>query len=399
MPTGPITLFELSEQADNQIALGLFFNGQVQQLKDQLVSKAGVTAMAVSATSHYLNEPLIADLAINKGVPYLQRIHHAGYEIYSSSPSALITAGGIQTAHADPFTIGPVNLNLPSGVENGELWQDVGAGIPTTVIITGGTQVTAADSKELSKMQGSDFILFEGTLNTYIPHYQSFQNNLCVWRNFACGTNILIPNDLLTCLNQNRVGNNWSFLDSKLCPGYEEGSQRFFIASFIVCDVPFTCNKAALNSGTSTIVNAGFLEIHDATPLESFDQFKLNVVQQNNGSSLGNLGAQDCLGTKFACEGTYHSASGHALVLQLRGHQDNSDGTGIVSVDGNVFDNNVDLNHISDWDFAQGDIITSTGDGFVSIKDLSLGTELDLDFREVSQPCLRTGPTHGCVQH
>jgi hypothetical protein len=392
---GIITLFQLFQMGDAQIGLGLLANGQIQQLENGLVSGSGASGLGFPATGHYIADPLIADLAIHKDVPYLQFIHHAGYEIYSSSRSALVTAGGIQTDHADPITVGPANVTLPPFAEGGDQWQDVGAGIPTTVILTGDPNgVTSSPASQPARIAGPDFIRIEGSLNTYVPHFMSFQDNLCVWQNFACGINIRIPDDLNQCFLEK--SGNWFFLDSAVCPGYKLGP-RFFLVLFLVCDnsgfPSGQCGVGPIPIGDHTgDHNAGFLEVVDASPNDSFDALTNLVLVSNPASSLGNLGV-GCLTIQGPCGGKYHTVAGnHELLLALRGHQDDANRTGIEAVDSHP------LKDLTDWNFAEGNVINAQNDGFVSIKNARLGTELDLDFRDLYHPCRRSGPNQPCIQ-
>jgi hypothetical protein len=97
----PAEIFnDFVQLGDSGVSLGLLFNGQTQQLPFGNASVGAAGDALPAATSHFIPNPLIADLAIRKDVLYFQRIHHAGYEAYSSGPSALITGGGVETDHA-----------------------------------------------------------------------------------------------------------------------------------------------------------------------------------------------------------------------------------------------------------------------------------------------------------
>lgn len=390
---------------DGGVSFGLLFNGQTQQLPFGFVStgqpaapfggKPGsatgsnitVTSFGgalgdayAAATSQFVPNALIADLAINKDRPYLQRFHHhGGYEIYSSSPSALITAGGIETDHASKFSIGIDIGNFGS--------DDLGAGVPTTVMFTG-APIGPTDKGQLySKMTLDSFISFRGTRDTH-GGSETFTDNLCVWQNFACGTNVHIPNDIVQCLTHDphNLGVHWFFFDSSNCFGYDR-VPRFFVVMYLICPQD-TCHGDLQNVG------AGFLEVIDK-PSESIGAFEQMVIQRNPPSpELANLG-QGCLTSDGACTGHYHTMNGatsHNLEIALRGHQDAHNKTGITSVD------HFSVNELGDWNFAEGDIINSQGDGVISIKNPRLGTELILDFSDVNHPCRRTGPNQPCTQ-
>ena len=393
----PAEIFnDFVQLGDVGVSAGLLYNGQTQQLPFHSVSTAepaapyggspgaplgsvfgGALSDAISpATSQFQPNPLIADLAIRKDVPYLQRIHHYGYEIYSSSPSALITAGGIETDHAYHFMIGPLPISTPKDQAD-----NLGAGVPTTVILTGDPNGVPGNG-QTSEMTLDSFISFRGTRKTE-DSSETFTDNLCVWRNFACGTNLWMPNFLVVQLDHNPLsGPHWYFLDSSRFAN--KNWPKFFIVFYLICPGD-TCNKLA----TKDAANAGFLEVVDNSS-DTLASFEAKVIQNNQPASLGNLG-QGCL-TGGDCHGHYHTVSGHDLELELRGHQDDSEKTGITSVDG------VAEKDLDNWNFAEGDIISSQGDGVITISNPRLGSQLILDFSDGSHPCRRTGPNQPCTQ-
>jgi hypothetical protein len=373
-------IFHPKSYADFQVQLGLLFNGQTQQLLNGMTPADMLDA--ATATSQFIFNPLITDLAIQKNVSYFQRIHHAGYEAYSSSPNALITAGGIEAGHANHLMIGPIPIPTPFDPS-----QDIGAGLPTTVIFTGDPNGVTANGQ--SKMAIGDFIMFQGNLKTE-GSAESFTDNLCVWRNFACGINAEIPPDIIPCLAPalNQVVPHWFYFDSSACDGYKIRPNKFYMVIYLVCGQ----NACFSDPTTLNPSNAGFLEVVD-NPSDAFDVFQAKVQFNNPHNPSGDLGSlgQGCL-TGDDCEGHYHTFSGHDLELALRGHQDDSDKTGINSVDG------VNEKDLNDWNFADGDIISSQGDGVIAIKNPRLGVQVILDFGDPNHPCRRTGPSQPCVQ-
>jgi hypothetical protein len=376
---GPKEEFELQAGADHQISLGLLFNGQTQQLLDGKVSTFSASEMIYAATSAFRpDHPLIPDLAIRKETPHFQRVHHAGFETYSSGPSALITAGGIETDYSSGVTV--------SSNSYGGRTLDRGAGVPTTIMLTGGPKIKSlGDSKTTSKTTVDTFIRIEGTPKQFgeCDHAtcESFEDNLCVGPNFACGTKIRVPDDIenpaSTCLRQPDPSSHpsFSFFDSSTCPGYQD-VPRFFLVLFRICEQDVCPSDN----------NAGFVEIVDF-PVGSFDDFVTNVLQNNSGIGLG----QDCL-TQGNCKGHYQSVSGHDLALDLLGHQTNPLGTGIETIDG------VPVKDLSQLNFAEGDVINAQGDGLVIITNSRLGLELDLDLRDANHPCRRLGPNQPCTE-
>jgi len=221
---------------------------------------------------------------------------------------------------------------------------------------------------------------------------ETFTDNLCVWRNFACGINARIPADILPCLVGPQGYNFYFFDSSSPACGYSNGPP-FFLVLFLICPQGpcITGSPAALAQP-----NAGFLEVVDS-PTMPFALLQTTVEQQNdiNLQHDGNLGAGCFNGGQ--CTSTYHTVSNHYLEIDLRGHQDDSNSTGILSIDG------VPEKHLDQWNLAEGDrfgagIIESQGDGVITINNPRLGMQLILDFSNVNHPCRRTGPNQPCTQ-
>jgi hypothetical protein len=376
---------------DSEVALGLLFNGQTQQLPFGSMSVEALGEAFPAATSQllpsgYVPHVLTADLAIDKEFPYFQRIHHDGYEVYSGSQNVLITAGGVRTDHAYHFTI--------FGVPVPKLFtkiQDFGSGLPTTVMFTGDS-VGPMDKGALSKMRLDAFISFRGTRETETEKSdnvtfteETFNHNLCVWRNFACGTDLRIPHDIFACLDKTTVG--FYFFDSSTCDGYKNGPSRFFVALFAVCtpDCLASANSNANDPGFTPEFTGGLLEVVDA-PTISFEAFKQQVIKANSAPANPD-NPQSCLG-QADCKAAYLTWGGHRLELEFQGNQHDSDKSGISSVDG------VSEEGLGDVNLAEGDSsagvpppISSQGDGIITIIYPRTGAKTILNFSDVDHPC------------
>jgi hypothetical protein len=384
-------IFNPKAYQDFGVSVGLLLSGQTQQL---LNGMAPLNALEpFTATSKFKIDPLITDLGIGKDASYLQRFHHAGYEIYSSSRSALITAGGIETDHANHFMVGPLPIPYPPGLaDTSNIVQDLGAGLPTTVMFTGDPKGVTVPQGQ-SRMSIEDFIQIQGNLN-HEDGAESFTDNLCVWRNFACGINFRIPPDIVSCLVGQKGApvspvNRWYFLDSSTCLGYKQGPSKFYVVLYLICGQD-TCFPDTISLNPT---NAGFLEIVES-PTAPFDAFQATVLADNPPDKLGDLGpgclnGGDCKG-KYQ---TYRFAGDHVLELELRGHQDDSDKTGVTSVDG------VAETELDDRPLAEGDIVSSQGDGAILIRNprLAGAPQIVLDFRDANHPCRRIDPGHNCL--
>jgi hypothetical protein len=351
--TGAQEQLLLSEGADFSIGLGLLLDGQTQRLRDGKVSTTSTGSMIGLATSTFRPDPSIPDLAINKQIPYYQRIHHAGVEIYSSSPTALITAGGIETDYAYPI--------LGQGSPN-----DRGAAVPITIMLTG-PQTVNSSPVWMSQTTAEAYIQIRGGTRVFDSDRYTFEDNLCVWHNFACGTNLRMPSEIEACLvHPVQAPAPWLFFDSSACP-YSTSPIKFYLVVYRVC------GQTNCQLGN----NSGFVEVVDA-PTDSFDVFQSKVLSKN--SNLLPAGAYQ----------TSNDPLGHVLQLNFRGHADDDNSTGIISVDGRP------EKSLSDWALAeQGNSpphgIASQGDGVTVIYNARLGTSLVLNFSDLHHPCRQVG--------
>ena len=398
----PIEIFRSFDtgSGDGEVALGLLFNGQTQQLPFGSIPVEAVGEALNAATTHFLPNSLITDLAIRKDAPSYQRIHHDGYEIYSNSPGALISAGGIETDHAYHLLVAGIPVSGPW-----DQTQDIGAGVPTTVMFPsdpiGSTDNGATTpGASTSKMTLDAFITFRGNRKTE-GGTENFADNLCVWQNFACGVNLRIPDDIVNCLAPSTTS-LFFFFDSAACPGYRPTSvvPHFYFALFLICGNASPCFTSSSDPSDEKFPNnAGFLEIVDNPPV-SFDQFKAMV--ESNNSNIGKV--IPCVSDLPGCSLRYRTFSssgpGHLLVVDPRAHQNDSDKSGILSVDG------VDEKDLDEVNLAEGDSsvanpapITSQGDGVIAITNVRLGgKEIILNFSHGNHPCRQTGPGALCTQ-
>jgi hypothetical protein len=396
------------QMGDSEVSEGLLFYGQGQQLpldasksyrllpRDSFTDP--VSDAFVAATALYLPDPMIAEIAINKSRPYYQRIHHAGYEIYSSGPAALITAGGIKAAHATEATVAGVDVIGPT--------DNLGSGVPTSIMIH--NDLYAPTTHNLEAYFGpwrsmQKFFSFRGTHETDGGE-GTFTDNLCVWQNFACGTNLQIPNDIFSsampnggpCLQMADAHQNWYFLDSASCLGYEF-VPHFVMVLYLVCDgpKPGCIAQARAPVASDKTVTAGFIEIVDA-PTASLGEIKAATLATNRLDANGDIpGLGSSCVTGGTCRGVYSTFGGsefgnHQLTLQLRGHLDDATSTGVMAIDGAT------QASIADWGLASGDILQYNGSGVITIKSPTVNATRVLNFSDQNHPCLQTSPSGPC---
>lgn len=212
--------------------------------------------MLYSALSKYRIPDVIADMIIHKDrFPYFQKMSYDTVELYSSSPSFLISGGGL-------FTDGP---DMGTGLLDG--WA-----MPTLLI----PSQAGMKRTELIQIYGSD--LGEKRFNT------------CVAPNFACGMHPGIPDSIPESCRSS-VGNNWTFinLNGGKCPLH----YGFYVAMYHAdCD-SWECS----NLGDYY----GFFEAAEARGM-SFEQFKSLVISFNFHRGYHSM-----------LENTYVTTSGHEI--------------------------------------------------------------------------------------
>jgi hypothetical protein len=429
--------FDLASGTDHQVGLGLLYSGQTQQLPLGQASRAFAEEVINAATSVYVPESTIFDLAIVRDVPVYQRIRHATEEIYSSGQGFLISAGGLATGLAYPVT----GIPLIDGHKD-----DWGAGLPTTLflgaahgpdlgflapglpddpalaeqrgifktqqslagpgrapaigpdgsVVNGVYAKYLADLKpdakikttlgELLRIKGEYDVSFDGSQK--LPTYD---NNLCVWDGFACGTNLELGPMATDCHADTSVS-PWTFIDSQRCNG-REGAPRTLIAIFKK-DCPK--GQACTNYGFFEVIDADrYIALVNPAPGEDLlAKFRNQITAAN--AVLATLAA----GPNMVAP--YHSVRGQNLEFSCWGHESDSNTWGIYHVNG------VKTHKLDEWPFAGGewssagsllpaDVQTpmkSTGNGVIEIISPRLKSHSDptkprvlrLDFSDGDHP-------------
>jgi hypothetical protein len=302
-------------------------------------------------------------LALDKSVPYFQRIRllDGGAEIVSSNQSILISGGGVTTPHA--YTVDLAGVSLPGFVASdfpiGDGDSDKGAAWPILIFPHWGGHhifdyIRFNGDRQHLKQQGEAF---------------SYDGNLCIWRNFACGRDLAIDRaSVRECFELPAGGHGWFFVDSHSAACNDAGylrEKRFFAVGFV------SNNNGRLD---------GFIEVVDATDSMSFDDFKGAVLGKNPTLTSG-------------IKGVYNAFSGHSIEFDTGAHQSDDNRTGIESIDG------VNEPDIDAWDHASGDIlaapwknsvVTITNPGLQNPANApALPQTLRLDFTDRNNPRLQ----------
>lgn len=345
-------LYNLAACNDHQISRFMALTGQVQLLplvigqQDVRIGKhelpAGNSDLVNTMTSTYRLRPEILEMAVGKKGEWsettqkleevlrestLQIVHHQGVEVYYSTPSFLLSAGGIQTP-AKNTVLGVFSNALDKGIAMESVF------IPTA----GGLTL-------------DDLIRFKGT-----GIQDNRSPNTCVHRNVMCGVNLEIPKHIYTDACKEEVG-NWIFINSASCEVHEMKKEsktpQFFLAAWRQpCPQFFMCDDLSLREG-----NVGLIEVIEA-PREGtalirdgqFAVFKSRVMANNNPGVVTR-------GTKFR----YVTSDSRQVEFEMR--EDNDEGSPrVIKVDQNDI-----VSYPFSANFMEGDFMNSIGDGHITI--------------------------------
>lgn len=292
--------------------------GFVDSGRDAAVFTDEVYHATMAAAGGYRIPALILDTQIEKDHEYFQKIRHSDVEIYHSSPSFMLTAGGRYR-------------NLPDfGTGGNDAWA-----VATTILPTKGE----------ATMKNLFYILGDKD--------KSRRNNTCMTKNFACGFNIHIPENLdASCVVKN---GKWSFYDMQKCKNY----------GFYVAINTMKTDKEWDDVNT----NYNVMEVVEADG--QFEKFMSTRMQQNPQKNI----KQDAASLYTTYDGRviefflYNANLGAYSVTKINGVQQTAD--------------------FNLWPRAEGDIMNSVTPGLIEIRNNKLRKKLTLDARNPLLP-LRT---------
>jgi len=348
--------------SDHMFAFMLDYAGLTQHLPEHRAQLGTANEMVYAASSTYRPPPAVLSVALGLKGPIEQRIRHAGVEIYSSTPSFLISAGGVRARSATTVSIGPRVT---------EKCNDRGVALPTVLIPAGGGYDAAQDREPPDNVRREDLLRIEGVYYHYEreayclsanndwkatratpepaidrdkrEHTWSHDANACVGRGFACGVNIVVPAALQKpgCF-ANVPGTPWSFLYSATCPALPD-SRPFYVALYVR-----PCPVGVYGCGN----NWGFFEAAEAPPgaggALAFAAFRQKVLATNPAALVP--GAINWLSPPLA--GTYVSSRGDRIEFDALATFDHPYRTGVRKVNGSPTDD------LDKWPLAAGDVIT-----------------------------------------
>jgi hypothetical protein len=293
-------------------------------------------------SDYRLPEPLW-DLILNSSHRiFYQGLHHYTDELYASSPSFLISAGGFPTTCAYP--VAAFANTCPPQADN-----DFGVALPTTVMPT----ARFIDRDDLVRFEGS------GSVNDQWW-------NLCVAPNFACGLNPVIPASMSSDLKPQCViiERPWTFINFSGECNNEGAPFGFFLAVFQWTEM------VTLISGDVIPLPMGFLEAFDTkvnsnlpfiSGSPSQNSFVSLVLRQNQKRSHNRIGINK-----------YITFTGDEIEFTISPRSE------IVSINGATLPG-------SSRSMAFGDIVDSEAQsGVMTITDGYTGQALTLDYHDPS---------------
>lgn len=311
-------------------------------------------AMTMEAVSNYRLPHSINDLFVNdRHRRFFQRLHRVPHyeevasgrncdnmEIYASSPSYLITAGGSPA----PWAVFP---HIAEVVEPGGQDDQLGVAVTTSFMPT--TQLLGGAAQNASELiQFSTFSQAVGAVENY-----------GVAPDFACGQKVYLPNWV-----PGRPDRGFIFIDRRYhgrgdIPG-------FYLAIYLEGD--FGCMEAF-----DTWLH----------PELGFEEFKSSVVRRNPDLHLRNN-----------VEAIYTTQNGNKLHFIIWSEVDGdgdraTSGARILNIeyseDGDRNDTLIDAGNDTN-PFLSGTVMKSTADAVVEITNPGLNTKLTLDMRDLWHP-------------
>ncbi|MFD8493802.1 LGFP repeat-containing protein [Amycolatopsis sp. NPDC059657] len=242
----------------------------------------------IATFSSYLPPRAAIWRAMDKSEPYQQTFYHGNrpkmsyspdnpdpaVEIYSSSPSFLLTAGGVWT-------------NSGYGYDVRRSYKLVGSAQSTTLMPT-------------KNIAGHGEVKFEDLIRFRGRSDDRSRYNICVSGGFACGYGFAMPDVLNTCADH-VVNGNWDILnlDTEKC-----GKLGMYVATQIV------------DTKTQEFGKTGLFYAMESSKMD-FGKFSTDTLQLNANPQAG----------------TFRSPDGHTFVFNY-GKEDDKYAAQVTSVDG-----------------------------------------------------------------
>ncbi|MCC7440012.1 MAG: hypothetical protein IT285_00165 [Bdellovibrionales bacterium] len=283
----------------------------------------GATVMVRTALTSYRPPDTILDLIIRKNrEPVFQKFHHRNVEIFHSSPSFLISAGGVYKDNLDV-----------------EKFENDDWAVATTLM------------PARSGYDRLSFIRFEGHKN------EKKRNNTCVAPGFACGLNPVIPDSIPETCMENR--GPWTFF--RFAAGEEACPLRF---GFHAALYRAPCKSSACKRGGSSW---GFLEAVEASEI-SYERFVQDVLAIHHLTPFSDRRLN-----------RYVTHAGHVIEFELQPGKHWE--WPIVAIDGFSGDRRMDQ-----WPLAEGPLVKANGKGRMWVRNPWLGSSVVMDYADPTRP-------------
>jgi hypothetical protein len=208
-----------------------------------------------------------------------------------------------------------------------------------------------------------------------------YDHNTCVWHGFACGINyqdaqFFDPkNDqqnLALCFEPGVDGAppQWMFLNSSTCAKTKDNRETFYIARFLL---PCTNRDSGCDDGGMF----GFFEIVDA-PNVDFAEFRRQVVTANPKIFPNNPAPFDAVNQN----GQYRMFGGgkELILFSAIAHKADPTLAGVLAV------NDQPMPRISAWPLADGDVLSTRGDGIITFTNPNTKQQVIWDFSDAQHP-------------
>ena len=272
--------------------------------------------------TYRLNDNVL-DLIMNdkeEGREFFQLYHHLGYELYTGNSKYVLNAGG---KFINQFDLGTGKTDA---------WA-----VPISILPTD----AGLDKTQLIRIIGDK--------------RHNKRANMCVTRDFACGLNVTLPDNIPNeCLEN---FGNWTFInfDSPKCPL----SYGFYVAVF-----KKPCDSIRCRLGAD---NYGFFETKLSSKM-SYAEFRDAVLKNNKNKNF-----------KSSHWATYKNSQNENIKFLINPILKNQYP---IKDDRNpmMFEN------MKSWPHAWGDMMSSNGKGVLHIKNSSLQSELIFDVTDIYRP-------------
>jgi hypothetical protein len=374
-----------------------------------LLSESMVDEWIYPATSSYRPSETILGWTFDRS-RYFQRVNGPGLEISAGAQSYVITAGGRRAKVSEQLNVPtiptPESLALKAALDGLGQCQDIGTGAPTMFIPAAGAGVLQMRLEKFVRFEGGIFWLPRNgeekrmcrddagseaefrsrspsatreadEVNTELAnlrHDFGHDYNTCVYKGFACGVNLVVPDKYVACaqgantvLSTINADGVWRFIDSQECEFLKDSknsSTGFFLAIY---EVPCTSSG---DTSAPVCRNWGLLDVlHNDESIRlnrtrQFDAFKRRVLANENELKLSIkviAGLLPFMAPRWFISGAvedakYVTSEGHRLTFTINSNQVDRKNWDIKSING------VQQLSIDKWRFFEGDALTTVGE-------------------------------------